>query len=227
MLDSAQCSAVVADILALRERWISRSPCEFYTLGTASYLDDGVEYDTRASQLNPILDARFAWLYELLLGALRTTLDAPVYLADQKARPGFHVWGVPGIPTGPEDASLHFDLQYRRLRWPADAVLDVEHSVSFTLPLRLPRHGGGLAVWDTTQERVDAFYRRTQFAGSVHDIAVLFEERFEPYACGELVLHSGHVLHRIASVAEVYPDDLRICLQGHGLRYGGAWQLYW
>jgi hypothetical protein len=227
MLDSSRCDAVVADVLALREHWTSRSPSEFYTLGAASYLDEHDAYAERATALNPLLGHHFGWLYELLLSELARVLAAPTYFADGKAKPGFHVWGVPGIPTGPEDASLHFDMQYLRQSWPTGAVLDVEHSLSFTLPVRLPRLGGGLAVWNTTQERVDAFYRRTQFPGTLHEIATLLEERHEPYHCGELVLHSGHVLHRIAAIPAVEPDDLRITLQGHGLHYGGAWHLYW
>jgi hypothetical protein len=42
-----------------------------------------------------------------------------------------------------------------------------------------------------------------------------------------MMLHSGHILHQIAPVAETDPEDERITLQGHGLYCAGTWFLYW
>jgi hypothetical protein len=84
-----------------------------------------------------------------------------------------------------------------------------------------------LSLWDTTYERVQAFYARTGFRGGLEDLLPLFAERVEPYVRGELILHSGHQLHRIAPVPDVAPDDLRITLQGHGRSMRGAWHVYW
>ena len=226
MLSASACDSAVAGVLAHRAHWVQRGPSEFYTLGAASYLDAEPGYNQHASELNPVLREAFAPLYRELAGRLETALGEPVRYADEKALPGFHLWGVPGIPTGPV-ASLHFDLQYLRLSWPPDAHRDTRRSLSFTLPLQLPRLGGGLTTWDTTYERVNAFYARTGFAGTLADLAALITERVEPYTRGELVVHSGHLLHRIAPVPEVAPDDLRVTLQGHGLYFAGAWQLYW
>lgn len=225
LLGDAACDSVIAEVLRLRDRWIRRGTAEFYTLGAASYLDDDAGYVARAAECNPILMARFAPLYAHLRERLARLLEAPVVMADGKAVPGFHVWGVPGIPTEPF-ASLHFDLQYQKLAWP-DAPTAAMRPLSFTLPLRLPRRGAGLSVWDTTYEQVQAFYARSQFTGSLDDLLPLFTERVEPYVRGELIVHSGHVLHRIAAVPEVEPDDLRITLQGHGVLFGGAWHIYW
>lgn len=225
MLDATTCTAAADAVLALRAHWIRRvQGAEFYTLGAASYLDSGEQYRARAAELNPILGAHFGPLHASLARALTEVLVAPVEVALGKAVPGFHIWGVPGIPTSPV-ASLHFDLQYERLEWPADTQL--AHTISFTLPLRLPRAGGGLTMWDTTKPRVDAFYRDARFTGTLHDLTILMPEHFEPYNCGELVVHSGLELHRIAPVASVEPDDLRITLQGHGVRAGERWVIYW
>lgn len=225
LLGDAACDSVVTEVLAHRARWVRRGAAEFYTFGGASYLDDADAYAVRVAEFNPLLAARFAPLYDHLRAQLARALGAPAAYADGKALPGFHVWGVPGIPTGPH-ASLHFDLQYERLRWP-DAVDAGAPTVSFTLPLQLPRRGAGLSLWDTTHERVQDFCARTGYARRLEDLLPLFEERREPYARGELVLHSGHQLHRIAPVDTVELDDLRITLQGHGRRVGGTWQLYW
>lgn len=226
LLGEAACDSVVAEVLHHRARWARRGTGEFYTFGAASYLDEAEAYERRAGELNPLLLARFAPLYACLRERLAQTLDAPVELAEGKAVPGFHVWGVPGIPTGAH-ASLHFDLQYQRLRWPAELRAGPVRALSFTLPLRLPRAGGGLSLWDVTHDRVAAFCVRAGFRGTLEDMLPLFEERHEAYAPGELVVHSGHVLHRIAPVPRVEPDDLRLTLQGHALWLGGAWQLYW
>jgi hypothetical protein len=225
LLDDSACAAACDAVLALRARWIRRVPqVEFFTLGTASYLDREPDYTTRLTALNPVLRAHFAPLHAAVTAALAEIVEEPVALAVDKALPGFHVWGVPGIPTEPV-ASLHFDLQFEQLAWPDGA--DLRRTLSFTLPLRLPRGGGGLSLWDTTKDRVDAFYREAGFHGTLNDLTLLLPERFEPYRCGELVVHSGLELHRIAPVAAVVPDDLRITLQGHGLRVGNRWQIYW
>src|SRR5262245_24115498 len=100
LLGDAACDSVVAEVLAQRERWVRRANCEFYTLGAASYLDDGPTYEARSREFNPLLHARFAPLYAHLLDRLTVALGAPAMMADGKAVPGFHVWGVPGIPTG-------------------------------------------------------------------------------------------------------------------------------
>jgi hypothetical protein len=226
LLSEGACDSVVAEVLARRSRWVRRGTVEFYTLGAASYLDDGSAYQALAAELNPVLLALFAPLYAHLLDRLADALGAPAVIADGKAVPGFHIWGVPGIPTGPH-ASLHFDLQYEKLRWPDDAPATAASSMSFTLPLQLPRLGGGLSLWDTTYERVQTFYSRTRFAGSLEDLLPLFAEQVETYARGELIVHSGHQLHRIAPIAEVAPDDLRVTLQGHGRFMSGTWHLYW
>ena len=226
LLGDAASDSVVAEVRAQRGRWVRRGTAEFYTLGAASYLDDGATYEARAAELNHVLLTRFAPLYAHLLDCVAAALGAPAVLAEGKAVPGFHIWGVPGIPTGP-NASLHFDLQYEKLRWPDAAAGTAASSMSFTLPLQLPRCGAGLSLWDTTYERVQAFYARTGFRGTLDDLLPLFVERVERYVRGELILHSGHQLHRIAPVAEVAPDDVRVTLQGHGRLMGGAWHLYW
>jgi len=225
ILDPSECAAVADDVLALRTHWIRRMPgAEFYTLGAASYLDEQPQYRARANELNPLLRTHFTPLHAVLASALADVLASPIELAPDKAVPGFHVWGVPGIPTEPV-ASLHFDLQYERLAWPDDA--DLSQTLSFTLPVRLPRRGGGLTMWDTTKPRIDAFFRKCPFPAVLQDFTILMPEHFEPYTCGELVVHSGLELHRIAPIASVEPDDLRITMQGHGVRVGTRWQIYW
>jgi len=58
-------------------------------------------------------------------------------------------------------------------------------------------------------------------------VTLLLTARHHAYQPGTLVLHSGHMLHQIAPVPSVEPDDERIALQGHGIFYDGGWKLYW
>ena len=61
---------------------------------------------------------------------------------------------------------------------------------AFTLPVMLPTGGGG----------------------------VDFEDGYYPYLVGEMVIHDGKKLHRIASYKKYKKDEYRITLQGHIVR---------
>src|SRR5262249_17040874 len=87
LLDTATCHAIARDVLAQRASWVRRSEAEFYTLGAASYLDLGAEYDARAAALNPLLRGRFAPLYDHLAAQLAVLLEEPVVYAPGKALP--------------------------------------------------------------------------------------------------------------------------------------------
>ena len=61
---------------------------------------------------------------------------------------------------------------------------------AFTLPVMLPTGGGG----------------------------VEFEDGYHPYTVGEMVMHDGKQLHRIASYKKYKKGEYRITLQGHIVR---------
>ncbi|MGH9198806.1 MAG: hypothetical protein ACRD1T_24150 [Acidimicrobiia bacterium] len=227
LLSSVECECFVSALHTLQEHWIPHRPCGFFTFGAASYLDDLADYRRIAAAYNPLLRERFGSLLDRVRNELARHLAAPVRFDDNLARLGFHVWRVPALFTG----AIHFDLQYQRLDWPTDVAPDFDHQISFTLPLRLPRRGGGLNMWDFTYEQVCRFYAQTgsplAIADLIAGLAALKKPVYHPYTPGTLVLHSGHLLHQIAPVAEVDPDDERITLQGHGLCCAGEWCLYW
>jgi hypothetical protein len=226
VLAPEQCAELARRVRAREPDWTRRSKAEFFTLGAASYLDGGEDYVARAGIKNPVLAADFGDLHERVRATLVGSLGAPCTFEPRFALPGFHIWRVPGIPTRPE-ASLHFDLQYQRLPFTPQVHAGLARPISFTLPLTLPRRGGGLTTWDVTFEQVNEFYRRTGYSVTLADLTSLLTARHHAYEAGTLVLHSGHTLHQIAPVAEVDPDDERITLQGHGVFYDGGWRLYW
>ena len=229
LLSSGECTRVEGAIKDLRARWLTRgtSPVSsFFTLGAASYLDDAAAYSERARELNPILCDVFGWLHTRLLSFLSARLRAPVSFAEGLAVPGFHIWLAPAIFVTPI-ASVHFDLQYLRA-WPeGTSGLDVTRPLSFTIPIRLPRGGGGLNVWDVTYDRFRRFASRIPGPVKAQDVPLLLDRMRFPYTRGAIALHSGHLLHQIGEIDDVVPDDERITLQGHALLKGAEWKLYW
>lgn len=232
ILDDGECNDLRHSLTALRPHWVARTtePAAFFTLGVASYQDlpppvPGVcqrDYYREAPAYNALIWDQFQGLLDRVRGALQATLGAVVEFAPCLALPGFHIFEFDAIPRT-DVASIHFDLQYQLIDWKnAAAEADFDSPISFTLPISLPRGGGGLNMWDLTwQETARSAYR---------DVATAVRERhktFHRYTPGALVVHSGHQLHQIAGVADVRPGEQRITLQGHGIRRGEAWVIYW
>ena len=232
VLDDGECKDLCQSVAALRPFWVARTaePAAFFTLGVACYQDlpppvPGVrqrDYYREAPAYNALIGERFHWLLERVRGVLQATLGAAVGFAPGLALPGFHIFEFGAIPRT-DVASIHFDLQYQMIDWKdGGAEPDFDSPISFTLPIRLPRGGGGLYVWDLTWEEMAR--------GGYRDVATAGLERhktFHRYALGAMAVHSGHRLHQIAGVADVQPGDQRITLQGHGIRRGAAWVVYW
>jgi hypothetical protein len=114
-------------------------------------------------------------------------------------------------------APSHYDRQYTRVDWSEVPDPDFSSPLSFALPIQLPKTGGRLNVWDISEEE----FEQVKQAGSKPG------RTFHPYHAGELVMHSGNLLHQIAASRDMEPEDRRITLQGHGVRSGNKMYLYW
>jgi hypothetical protein len=235
LLSHDECRRVRDDVRALVDHWLARPkpPSHFHTLGVNSYMDLGdpdqrrpdINYYRDAGRYAQLLMGSFAWLYERVRVALEEHLKSKVVFDDLLAIPGFHIFEVGAIPTQPT-ASIHFDLQYLRIDWSGKEVLDRESPISFTLPVALPRAGGGLRTWNLSYREMERAVQK----GYVQTIDEM--RRFKTcsehaYSEGVLQVHSGHMLHQIAPIAGTQTDDERITLQGHGVRRGDNWVLYW
>jgi len=232
VLSSAECERVRQTVHGLRSRWIARGSADypFYTVGAASYIDavsrtPPPRYSEILVETNPVLREHFHWLYARLMNKLSLHLQAVVRTADELALPGFHVWQGLSVPTS--SLSIHFDLQYMSIPWPDVPRSDRSRPLSFTLPIALPRRGGGLNSWDLSYEEQAAHFQTTGKFTPIEEMAKSRTRTHHPYTKGVLTLHSGHTLHQIAAVDRAYPDDERITLQGHGLCCGGVWMIYW
>lgn len=239
VLSPESAAEAVEAVLALKPHWTPRHPlAPFFTLGAAAYLDAvrGLDaYAALARRTNPLLEERFAGLYEHLAVVLEETLGEPVAVTRRLALPGFHVY-EPFFAFAGSVASLHWDRQQVLLPWPESRV--PEAVLSLTLPLSVPtgrgQDGGcGLDLWA---------WRYPSEAET--RTAVLRDpgrpERTLDYRAGSAILHDGQNLHR----ARLMPTDEaagnepagngaageprpRVTLQAHLAWSARRWELYW
>lgn len=224
LLTPSESTSCADEVHRLREHWTPRHPeLPFFTLGTASYLDgrDGPEaYGERISVTNPILEESFGHLLERVAQTLSDHLGSPCRYVEDLGRPGFHVYL--SDPAFEEAGRPHYDLQFETIDWEGRNV-DLENQLSFTLALRLPEAGGGLRVWNVDYRRL----RRTFPEMRREMLRENREPTLHAYHVGELVAHPGYLLHQIAPMPDMGPDDQRITLQGHAVYGEDAWILYW
>jgi hypothetical protein len=227
VLTGEQILGVRKAVHSLRSSWIPRGSA-FFTLGTPSYLDlaenpQTGDYHRRTYEYWSLLRERFDWLYQLIQDRLEEHLGAPARYREDLSLPGFHVWLAPAVFTKPR-APIHFDLQHLAFDWPPGT--DPSRVLSYTLPIRLPVAGGGLNTWQATYDDFQHAMERG-WIESANDLRRFYELRYVPYTVGQMVVHSGHLLHQVAPTSTVLPDDERLTLQGHAIWSVDRWLLYW
>jgi hypothetical protein len=241
--EPALCVSACREIYAQRTRWRARilnDQPPFYTLGAASYLDLGF---TAGSIDDYLSDAGSLWQWagesvlaviDRVRARLADQLEQPVEYPPTLPSPGFHIFigrAIPRVDCGGkrEDCgSCHFDLQHEFIPWARWYTnVDVENTISFTLPLNLPAAGGGLIIWESLSlERMRDYIRKDRI-GEIESAAHATPGTTLRYAVGRLVLHNGHMFHQMAGVPKISVRDERITLQGHGVLADGVWRLYW
>jgi len=228
VLSVREAATVAGEVSRLRGRWIQRSE-GFATVGVAAYLDimhsrdPEATYYGRIPACNAMLQSSFGDLLERVREALAATLGRPARFEPSVALPGFHFFEDCGICTT-DRPSQHFDLQHRSMRWPFGPVTD--EVISFTLALQLPAQGGGLDVWDLVEDDL-ARLARLGRNPKMDQLGRVKPFKRHPYPPGTMAVQLRPLMHRIAAVPERLPGDRRITLQGHGVRDGDAWVLYW
>jgi hypothetical protein len=209
----------------LREFWIHREPqLPFYTLGAASYLDlkddpSGKIYQERSRVLNPILSKELGWMYSRLFEKLQSELNEEIHPTENFALPGFLIFLEHPQFQRSDLAFRHFDLPYDLIPWPDRNQLDISNPLSFTLAVTLPQNGGGIYTWDIP-------YSKERSQEESLALSEKMPRKLYRYQLGHMILHSGHFLHQIAPFLMLQPEDERITLQGHLIRYEGKWVYY-
>ena len=225
-LTADECAHICDIVMGLKELWVNRTAgfLPFYTLGAASYLDHSLQHEevyTQAAQkYNPILSSHFPLLYERLTERLAEILGKPVAYAEGMALPGFHIF-LSNIAFEYPMGSTHFDVQHQKFKWKYDNV-DLDHPISFTCAIALPKSGAGLNYWKISREEAKDL-SETQLEALKRSR----EQFYFPYTLGSLILHQEQFLHQIAPSKSLHPDDQRITLQGHGILCDDIMRLYW
>jgi hypothetical protein len=158
-------------------------------------------------------------LYNRVVEFLHELLDEEVSLDLERAVPGFHVFVLRGEDRSKDNPAqrAHFDLQWR-LAYPG---LNPEGMLSFTLAVEAPTGGAGLAMWPLRWDEFKPSFREA------HPWVLQQPPQVVQYALGWLVLHDGLLLHSIGAPGIARATGHRITFQGHGIRWGGRWRLYW
>ena len=227
LLDAPTCAAITQKIHALRAHWVHRHPtAPFYTLGAAAYLDGDKQgakhYQSEIKRTRGLMAAHFGPLYETLLQVLRTALEAECEYHPNYGLPGFHIYQAHPI-FEQRMGTVHIDRQFDDTGGLGLNEVDLQRQYSMTLALRLPQSGGGLKVWPVDGLALIG-------ADSARRSSVLESKPkavYHPYKIGTLALHSGALIHQIAPIKQLQPDDERLTLQAHAVWADGRWLVYW
>ena len=190
---------IVKSIFDCSKHWESRSnDYPFYTLGKSAYLDGKTDaYYKDSEWLNDILLDHFSGLYESVIDALQKELEESIELALDLALPGFHIF-----PSDPKFLTMagnwHQDYPHHTL-----GLGDID-PLSFTVAIHLPKSGGGMDYMDE--------FHQPQHLG---------------YNEGDLILHEGLTIHRIAGLKAYVPNEYRITFQGHIIRRDNILEVFW
>ena len=218
------------------------NPVDFYTLGVATYIDgisDIQYYYDYIKDQNPVFKDYFGWLYDAVVYSLWDVIGE-CQLADFLAYPGFHIFGTkpnepPKMATKmymeQPSATIHVDLQHEQhdFLWSHFKEVDLENTLSFTLPLVVPKNGGGLNTWEEEsmkQYEIDNEYTKHMKELDYSQWGDYGEPTVVPYTAGKMFWFTGKLVHQIAPGFNLDFNDKRISLQGHGVKCDGNWILY-
>jgi hypothetical protein len=218
---------------------------KFSILGAASYANNLEEYNLIKNKINPVIKNNFLDLLNIIKDYIEQGVNEPCYFDENLSYPGFHTFYADHKDSLLPLTSLHIDTPYQLHK---DYLLkkynhvDFDFPITFTLCLKLPKSGAGLYYWDKDNWDKQTEEQSYEFYSDIYEkYAVLFKtntptredyEKFiEPkilsYEIGSIVLFKGNLLHQIAPFySPIYSDELRITMQGHGIKCDGKWLLY-
>ena len=256
VLDQSGIDDAISRIDLMKDWWIPRgiycgaggftaseeNPVDFYTLGVATYIDgisDIQYYYDYIKDQNPVFKDYFGWLYDAVVYSLWDVIGE-CQLADFLAYPGFHIFGTkpnepPKMATKmymeQPSATIHVDLQHEQhdFLWSHFKEVDLENTLSFTLPIQVPMNGGGLNTWEEEsmkQYEIDNEYTKHMKELDYSKWGDYDEPTVVPYTAGEMFYFIGSLVHQIAPAYNADFNDRRLSLQGHGVKCDGVWQLY-
>lgn len=188
---------ILFNVLKLEKYWIKRFNVPFYTLGRNAYLDGNT--DEYYKYLNHTNK-------KLISNFTFLYISIQEYLEEYFGEPVhlYHKFAVP---------SFHiFESNPVFLNFPSNWHVDYPHKTlglgdkdpySFTYVVDIPSCGAGLQYKDGNKNK------------------------YLEYNVGDFIFHSGEFLHNIAPLKKYIPNEYRITLQGHIIRYENHLIMYW
>ena len=106
------------------------------------------------------------------------------------------------------------------LNWEPNGSAEFSTTMSFTLPIAVPKFGAGLNFWDVRQGDIPE--------EELDDSQLLSEKQamYQNYEVGIATIHDGRHYHQMTVGTKSSPTDERITLQGHGLVQSGKLVIY-
>jgi len=254
-LSEEEAESAFQHIISLEEYWDVRRPgvekslasmpdmmnlfvklgIKYFTLGAFINYDStkNEHYRRRQNEMNPIMEKHFEPIYAKVRAALEKQLGEPVEMNDGSLF-AFRIYRADilspeAIPYVTKlHSPPHYDTLWKFQRWPEG--FHFNHTISFTLPIRLPKAGSALRIYDV-YHRGDS---DEWYDGNMNPIPPITTHswrdlpfRDHEYHVGHLALHSGHELHCIPPAREgIHKNDFRITLQGWGVWGNGKWVLF-
>jgi hypothetical protein len=178
---------------------------DLVTIGAPLYCnrDEPTAYAGHARATNAMLYDAYRQLYDRVADFFEDRYGTPVSFVDELAVPGFHLmhYAAPGRYEG---GGWHMDQIATQVPYFVEHATELRGSLNFTLPLAVPSGGTGMDL-----------------RGDVGD---LFHVPYEP---GVMLFNECEITHRIGGSRCAAADEIRLTLQGHGVRFRGRTLLFW
>jgi hypothetical protein len=181
------------------------------TIGRPLYRsrDCMTEYVEQARTVNALLYSTYRWLYDRVADYFEDRYGLPVDFAAELAVPGFHLMMYDGAGRF-EGGGWHVDQVAHQAPYFAGRIDELDGILNFTLPLAVPSGGTGMDIAEPEAEGGRA-------GGLVH----------VPYRPGVVLFNECEVFHRIGASVCRQAGELRLTMQGHGVRHRGRVLLFW
>ncbi len=150
-----------------------------------------------SKEYNSYLESYFLTYYIKLTEKLCSVFGDCFY-SERWGWPGFHIF-INSPEANKLQANVHRDLQWQKLM-----VTPPDETMTFTIALEIPKSGAGLNIF--------------------HENVI----EMVPYNLGEMTYFIGDSLvHQIRGFSGEPNYEKRITMQGHGIKRGGVWEIYW
>lgn len=215
----------------------------YFTLGGIHNYDSHSEVRAKTEgEIGQSMQEAFSWVFERVRSCLEPLLQEPVELYGRDSHLSFRIQSSEVLTSNEAvqfastfNSPPHWDGIYDNLPWQEGTQFN--HSISFTLPVRLPRAGSGLKIYHAYHDMWNSEWR--DYENRVIDALTIregyqLEHHIHEYQVGVIAFHSGMELHAIPELRVEPGQDLinskepefRVTLQGWGVWNDGVWTIF-